>query len=219
MRLFFYYNPSCLTLKTAVMIVAYLRVSTCRQNPDNQKEEIRKFAQEKEFIIDKWVVEVVSGKVDKSERKLGKTLAKMRKGDTLIVTEVSRLSRSLTDIMAIMGTCLKKGMNIYTTKERYAFDDTINSKVLCFAFGLAAEIERNLISMRTREALAVKRAEGVVLGRRRGSCVKLQVLESHSAEIAELLEQGYTVEYICRMLKVSRYTFYKYRKKLGPERH
>ena len=64
------------------MIVAYLRVSTCRQNPDNQKEEIRKFAQEKEFIIDKWVVEVVSGKVDKSERKLGKTLAKMRKGDT-----------------------------------------------------------------------------------------------------------------------------------------
>ena len=82
MRLFFYYNPSCLTLKTAVMIVAYLRVSTCRQNPDNQKEEIRKFAQEKEFIIDKWVVEVVSGKLDKRERKLGNTLAKKRNGDT-----------------------------------------------------------------------------------------------------------------------------------------
>ena len=128
----------------------------------------------------------------------------------MIVTEVSRLSRSLTDIMTIMGMCLKKGINIYTTKERYAFDDTINSKVLCFAFGLAAEIERNLISMRTKEALAVKRAEGVILGRRRGSCVKMQQLYSRSFEIETLLSRGWSVSRICRHLKVSRTTFYKY---------
>ena len=73
----------------------------------------------------------------------------MRKGDTLIVTEVSRLSRTLTDVMTIMGRCISKQIKLYTTKEKYCFDDSINSKVLCLAFGLVAEIERNLISMRT----------------------------------------------------------------------
>lgn len=197
------------------MIIAYLRVSTGKQNPDNQKEEIRKFALEKGFVIDRWIKETVSGKIDKRERKLGKALSKMKKGDTMIVTEVSRLSRSLTDIMTIMGMCLKKGINIYTTKERYAFDDTINSKVLCFAFGLAAEIERNLISMRTKEALAVKRAEGVVLGRRRGSCVKLQHLQAHSAEIYDMLNRGIPITRICKIYKVSRFTFYKFIKGEG----
>ena len=177
------------------MIIAYLRVSTGKQNPDNQREEIKKFALEKGFVIDRWIKETVSGKIDKKDRKLGSALSKMKKGDTMIVTEVSRLSRSLTDIMTIMGMCLKKGINIYTTKERYAFDDTINSKVLCFAFGLAAEIERNLISMRTKEALAVKRAEGVVLGRRRGSCVKLRHLQSHSDEIYNMLDSGVTISF------------------------
>ena len=192
------------------MIIAYLRVSTGKQNPDNQKEEIKKFALEKGFEIDRWISETVSGKKDKKERKLGNALSKMKKGDTMIVTEVSRLSRSLTDIMTIMGMCLKKGINIYTTKERYAFDDTINSKVLCFAFGLAAEIERNLISMRTKEALAVRRAEGVQLGRRKGSCVKLQHLQSHTSDIEQMLQKGWPVSRICRTLKVSRYTWYRY---------
>ena len=192
------------------MIIAYLRVSTGKQNPDNQREEIKKFALEKGFVIDRWIKETVSGKIDKKDRKLGSALSKMKKGDTMIVTEVSRLSRSLTDIMTIMGMCLKKGINIYTTKERYAFDDTINSKVLCFAFGLAAEIERNLISMRTKEALAVKRAEGVVLGRRRGSCVKLQHLQAHSDEIYNMLDSGVPIVHICRKYKVSRFTFYKF---------
>ena len=97
----------------------------------------------------------------------------MKRGDTLIVTEVSRLSRTLTDLMAIMGKCLEKGINLYTTKEGYSFDNSINSKVLCFAFGLVAEIERNLISMRTKEALALRKAEGVVLGRKKGSYTKM----------------------------------------------
>ncbi len=199
------------------MIIGYLRVSTEKQNLCNQKEEISRFALEKNFIIDKWVMEKVSGKIDRKYRKLGGLLSKMKKGDTMIITEVSRLSRSLTDIMTIMGMCLKKGINLYTTKERYAFDDTINSKVLCFAFGLAAEIERNLISMRTKEALAVKKAEGVILGRRKGSCVKQEYLHKHSREIEEMLCNGWTIARICRHLKVSRDTFYKFRKQQGLE--
>lgn len=95
--------------------------------------------------MDVWVTEVVSGKTRERDRKLGTLLRRMKRGDTLVVTEISRLSRTLTDIMSIMGRCLKKQINLYTTKEGYTFDNTINSKVLCFAFGLVAEIERNLI--------------------------------------------------------------------------
>lgn len=106
------------------------------------------------------------------DRKLGGLIRRMKHGDTLIVTEISRLSRTLTDLMGIMGKCLEKGINLYTTKEGYSFDNSINSKVLCFAFGLVAEIERNLISMRTKEALALRKAEGVVLGRKKAATRK-----------------------------------------------
>lgn len=192
------------------MIIGYLRVSTEKQNPENQRDEIRRFAQEKVFQIDCWVVETVSGKIAHKKRKLGRLLRKMNKGDTLIVTEISRLSRSLTEIMAIMGECLDRQINIYTTKERYTFDNSINSKVLCFAFGLVAEIERNLISMRTKEALALKRAEGVRLGRRPGSDVKMQVIRDNSARIEAMLASGMTVTKICRKIGISRNTWYKF---------
>lgn len=194
------------------MIVAYLRVSTGKQNLENQKEEIRKFAQDKGWNIDKWVEEVVSGTTSQKYRKLGNLLKKLKKGDTLIVTEISRLSRTLTEIMIIMGISLKKGVNIYTTKEKYTFDDTINSKVLCFAFGLVAEIERNLISMRTKEALALRKAEGVPLGRKRGSNTKIIYLRECKGQIMSMQDRGLSKSRICRELKVSRGTFYKYLK-------
>lgn len=144
-------------LKLKIMIIGYLRVSTSKQHLANQQDEIRRFAVNRNFEIDTWVTEVVSGKKHGRDRLLNRTLRRMKRGDTLIVTEISRLSRTLTEVMAIMGVCLKKGINLYTTKEKYSFDNTINSKVLCFAFGLVAEIEHNLISMRTREALALRK--------------------------------------------------------------
>lgn len=193
-----------------IMIIGYLRVSTEKQNPENQREEIRRFAEEKSFVVDTWVVETVSGKQPYRKRKLGRRLRTMKRGDTLIVTEISRLSRSLTEIMTIMGSCLEKGICIYTTKERYTFDNSINSKVLCFAFGLVAEIERNLISMRTKEALALKRAEGVQLGRRAGSDVKMQVIRDNSARIDAMLAAGMPVTKICRKIGISRNTWYKF---------
>ena len=136
------------------MIIGYLRVSTGKQNPANQQDEIRRFADSRNLSVSQWVTEIASGKKKGCDRKLGGLIRRMKHGDTLIVTEISRLSRTLTDLMAIMGKCLEKGINLYTTKEGYSFDNSINSKVLCFAFGLVAEIERNLISMRTKEALA-----------------------------------------------------------------
>lgn len=195
------------------MIVGYLRVSTERQHPANQQDEIRRFAKNRNWEVDVWVTEVVSGKTRERDRKLGTLLRRMKRGDTLVVTEISRLSRTLTDIMSIMGRCLKKQINLYTTKEGYTFDNTINSKVLCFAFGLVAEIERNLISMRTREALALRRAEGMVLGRRYGSYTKLNVLIENRQTVIAMLDRGKSIGDICRHFGLSRDTFAKFRVK------
>lgn len=194
------------------MIIGYLRISTEKQHLENQKDEIQRYAEQNGLVVDMWVSEVVSGKKQAAGRKLGRTISKMKKGDTLIVSEVSRLSRTLTDIMTIMGKCLKKGVNIYTTKERYRFDDSINSKILCFAFGLVAEIERNLISMRTKEALSLRKAEGKVLGRRRGYTPKMDILMRNEQEIVRMKRDGVKVEQICARYDVSRDTYYKYNK-------
>ena len=180
------------------MTIGYLRVSTGKQHPANQQDEIKRFAASRNWTIDSWVTEVVSGKKRGQDRKLGALLRKMKQGDTLIVTEISRLSRTLTDVMAIMDKCLKKGINLYTTKEGYTFDDSINSKVLCFAFGLVAEIERNLISMRTKEALTLRKANGTVLGRRKGSYTKLNVLIENKQEIIQMLDQDISIAQICK---------------------
>ena len=195
------------------MVIAYLRVSTVKQNLANQQDEIRRFALSKDLVVDRWVTEVVSGKKNEKDRKLGALLKCMKRGDTLRVTEISRLSRTLTDIMSIMGRCLEKNITLYSTKDGYAFDDSINSKVLCFAFGLVAEIERNLISIRTREALALRKAEGVVLGRRRGSYTKLNVLIDRRAEVIAMLKSGHSIAGVCRKMDVSRDTFDKFRRR------
>ena len=179
------------------MIVAYLRVSTEKQTLANQQNEISKFADSRSLHVDRWVTEIVSGKKKGRERKLGTLLRRMKRGDTMIVTELSRLSRTLTDIIAIVGELLKKEVCLYSTKDHYAFDDTINSKVLCFAFGLVAEIERNLISMRTREALALRREQGIVLGRRKGSYTKQQQLIDDRREIVSMMNRGHSVAAIC----------------------
>ena len=192
------------------MIVGYIRVSTGKQHPENQKEEICRYAEANNHLIDKWLIEVVSGRKNVQGRRLGHLLRRLKKGDTVIVTEVSRLSRSLTEIMVIMSQCVSKGINIYTVKEKYKFDDSINSKVLCFAFGLVAEIERNLISMRTKEALAARKAEGKTLGRRKGHAPKMRILSEKEDLIRRMRESGATVEKICSQLGVSKSTYYKH---------
>ncbi|MDE5851835.1 MAG: recombinase family protein [Alistipes sp.] len=194
------------------MIIAYLRVSTGKQTLANQQNEISKFTDSRNLHVDRWVTEIVSGKKSGRERKLGALIRRMKKGDTLIVTELSRLSRTLTDIMTIVGELLKKEVKLYSTKDRYSFDDTINSKVLCFAFGLVAEIERNLISMRTREALALRREQGIVLGRRKGSYTKLQQLIDDRVKIVQMMNCGKSIAAICREYDVARNTFDRFRK-------
>ena len=192
------------------MVVAYLRVSTEKQFLANQREEILRFAEKNELMIDKWYTETVSGKVSSKERKLAGVLNRMQKGDTLIVTEISRLSRTMLEIMTILNSCIKKNVILYSTKEGYVFQNDINSKVLGLAFGLMAEIERNLISMRTKEALARRKKEGVKLGRRKGTCPAMRVLRENKRRLKRDAQRGVSCSELARQMGVSRTTMFRF---------
>ena len=194
------------------MIVAYLRVSTSRQHIENQQEEIKRYALSQGVVIDRWEKEVVSGKIDRDNRKLGRLIRRLKAGDMLIVTELSRLSRTLHEIMQIMKHCIDHQIIVHSTKEGYTFDDSINSKVLGFAFGLTAEIERNLISQRTREAMAVGKAQGKHMGRRKGSGRKMQQLKEHRQEIIDTIAGGTSIGEVCHHYGVSYNTYYRFMK-------
>ncbi|MCQ2176802.1 MAG: recombinase family protein [Bacteroidales bacterium] len=193
-------------------VTAYIRVSTDRQSLENQRCEISKFASKNKMHIDEWIEEIVSGKVKEKDRKLGKYLKRMRKGDVLIVSELSRLSRTLLEIMAIVSTILEKGVILYSVKENCCLGDNINSKVILFAFGLAAEIERDLISLRTKEALASKRDQGLSLGRINGECPKLKMLQEFKNEILTDYASGMNISRLSQKFCVSRETMRKYLK-------
>lgn len=151
------------------MIYGYIRVSSDRQTIENQRFEIANFCKQQNIRIDGWIEETISGTRAYRDRELGRLLDEVKKGDVIICAELSRLGRSLFMIMEILNICMTKECKVWTIKDNYRLGEDIQSKVLAFAFGLAAEIERNLISMRTKEALARKKAEGVVLGRPKGS--------------------------------------------------
>lgn len=178
----------------------------------NQQKEITRFTDSRNLVVDRWVTEIVSGKKCGCDRKLGALVRCLKKGDTLIVTELSRLSRTLLEIMSIVAELLEKKVCLYSTKDCYFFDDSINSKILCFAFGLVAEIERNLISLRTREALALRREQGIPLGRRKGSYTKLQQLIDGRQEIIRLLNNGSSITSLCREYGIARNTFDRFRR-------
>lgn len=188
------------------MNYGYIRVSSDRQTVENQRFEIINFCTREGLSIDGWIEETVSGTKDYDKRQLGRLLSKVQKNDMIICSELSRLGRNLFMIMEILNHCMSKECRVWTIKDNYRLGDDIQSKVLAFAFGLSAEIERNLISQRTREALARKKAEGVVLGRpvgRKSSRVKLSGKEDI---IRDLRVQGVSICEIARIYKVNRNT-------------
>lgn len=186
---------------TAEMIYAYIRVSTDKQTVENQRFEINNFAKEKGISIDKWISETVSGTKTASKRKLGPLLKKMKKGDTLIISEISRLGRNLMQIMSIFNMCMTKDTSVFTVKERYELGNNINSQVLAFAFGLSAQIERDLISQRTKEGLARRVSEGKKLGRTAGGRNSHYKLTGKEYVIKQMIDEGKSKAAICRRLK------------------
>lgn len=172
------------------MIYGYIRVSTDRQTVENQRYEIKRFCKENNLQVDKWISETISGAKSVDKRRLGKLLKGVHKDDIIICSEISRLGRSLFMIMSVLNHCMEIGAKVWTVKDNYRLGDDITSKVLAFAFGLSAEIERKLISQRTKEALARKKSEGVQLGRPKGPGKR--ILDGKEKQIKAMLAAGLT---------------------------
>src|SRR5260221_10152756 len=188
------------------MKYGYICISTDKQTTENQRYEILKFSAVKQLTIDEWIEETISSTKKLDVRKFGELLHRMKKGDVLIVSELSRMGRNLMQIMKILHDCMEKDVMVYTVKENYELGNNINSKVLAFAFGLSAEIERNLISQRTKEALARRKAEGKILGRPKGSRPQMRKLTGKEEEIKALMSKKISYSAIGRILGVHRLT-------------
>jgi len=171
------------------MVYGYIRVSTDKQTVENQRFEIMRFCKSQKLKIEKWIEEKISGTKAPEKRLLGKLLKLVQEGDIIICSELSRLGRSFFMIMNILSGCMERGVKVWTIKDGYRLGDDIQSKVLAFAFGLSAEIERNLIAQRTKEALARCKAEGKILGRKVGRATNV-MLTGHEKEIRKMLREG-----------------------------
>lgn len=203
-------TPNQPSTHNTTMIYGYIRVSTDKQTVENQRYEIEKYCTARELCVDRWIEETVSGTKTYKQRSLGTVIKRLNCNDTLICTEMSRLGRSLFMIMEILSQCLKKGCRVYTIKDNYQLGDNIESKVLAFAFGLSAEIERTLISQRTREALARLKKEGRQLGRPKGAKGKSPKLQDKDAQMQELRNK-HNVSETCKILRISRSTYYRWK--------
>ncbi len=192
--------------------IAYIRVSTDMQCYESQRHEINTYCNANGLFIDRWISESISGTVKIEKRALGRTIKKMRRGDTLICTELSRLGRNMLMIMGILNECMTKGICIHTIKDNFDLGDNINSKIIAFAFAMAAEIERNLISQRTKEALAAKKLEGVKLGRPSGASRKYEVIKCKYPDIDRMIKSGIPLSTIAQDHGIHRNTLRKYLK-------
>lgn len=193
------------------MIYGYIRVSTDKQNVENQEFEINKYCKDNNIVIDKWIKETISSTKKLEDRKLGKLLKHLKKDDIIITSELSRLGRNLLQIMSILNYCMNIDCQIWTIKDNYKLGVDIQSKVLAFAFGLSAEIERNLISQRTKEALSRIKNEGKHLGRSIGSKTDNVKLKNKELLIKNMyMDKRMKKIGIARMLDVNYSTLYRY---------
>ena len=206
------YSENLLSLEKKVMIYGYIRVSSDKQTVENQRFEINNFCKKEKLVINDWIEETISGTKNYTKRQLGNLLKKVHKDDIIICSELSRLGRNLFMIMEILNICMTKECRVWTIKDNYRLGDDIQSKVLAFAFGLSAEIERNLISQRTKEALARKKAEGIVLGRPKGrkSAPEKYKLHGKKCLIEELLKAKISKRQIAQICKADRNTLDRY---------
>ena len=194
------------------MIYGYIRVSSDKQTVENQRFEIINFCEKKEVAIDGWIEETISGTKSYNKRALGRLLKRVKKDDLIICAEISRLGRNLFMIMEILNICMNKGCKVWSIKDGYRLGEDIQSKVLAFAFGLSAEIERNLISQRTKEALARIKSEGRHIGRGLGkrNCQLNKKCTSKHNYISKQLSEGISIPIIAKKIKVARGSLYRY---------
>jgi len=196
--------------------IAYLRVSTAEQDIEKNKADILNLANEKSLGKVLWEEEQVSGRISWRKRKVSTILESLQHGDNLIISELSRLGRSMLECMEILSIASEKGIHVYAVKGNWQLDHSIQSKIIAMAFSMATEIERDLISQRTKEALRVKKEAGVILGRPKGS--GKSKLDPFKAEIEALLANGSTQKFIADRYKTTEANFYYWMKKHGLKR-
>lgn len=196
-------------------VIAYQRVSSQKQTLQHQRYELTQFAKQNNMTIDRWVEETVSSRKPLEKRQLGKVLAELQPNDILITTEISRLGRSLLEVMKILEFCLSKGCQIYTVKEKYKLGNDIQSQVMAFAFSLSANIERELISQRTKCSLDSIRAKGKKLGRPFSAQSSKLKLSKNSKRIRKLLDAGISKNKIAKIMGVQPMTVTRFIQRMG----
>jgi DNA invertase Pin-like site-specific DNA recombinase len=180
--------------KMMAQTIGYLRVSTADQDLEKNKADILTLANHHNLGQVKFFEEKVSGKISWHKRKIAQVIEDLKKGDSLVVSEMSRLGRSMLECMEILSIAMERGIHVYSVKGNWRLDQSIQSKIIAMAFSMAAEIERDLISQRTKEALRAKKASGMSLGRPKGP--GKSKLDPFRPEIEALLANGATLFFI-----------------------
>lgn len=193
---------------------AYLRVSTDSQDVANQRHGILEYANKHELAGLQFVEDSVSGKVKWRERKLGALLEKVGAGDTVIFAEISRIARSTLQVLEVLQHCANKGIAVHIAKQNMVIRDDMQSKIYAVVLGLAAEIEREFISMRTKEALAKRRQDGVTLGRPRGPASHVK-LDAKEADIRRYLAKGINKRAVAKLIDCAPSTLYSWLERRG----
>lgn len=196
-------------------IIGYIRVSSSKQTCEHQRHEITQFVQHNNMQIDKWVEETISSRKPLQKRLLGQLLEALEPNDIIIACEISRLGRSLLEVMRILENCLNKNCQVWTLKENYRLGNDIQSKVMAFAFGLSAEIERKLISQRTKASLDSIRASGKRLGRPFSAQSKKLKLSKNTKQIKRLLDMGVSKYRIAKIMDVRISTVTRFVQRMG----
>lgn len=196
---------------TARKTVAYLRVSTVEQHTEKNKTDILHFANQHDLGNVHFVEEVCSGKTAWRDRLITQLLNELKPHDVIIVSELSRLGRSMLECMEILSFATRQEICIYSVKGNWQLNDTIQSKIIALAFSMAAEIERDLISQRTKEALQFKKAQGMKLGRPKGT--GKSKLDAFKPEIESLLANGSTQKFVAQRYKTTEANLHNWLKK------
>jgi DNA invertase Pin-like site-specific DNA recombinase len=192
-------------------VFAYLRVSTDAQDVANQRHGVVRYCTEKNLLAPVFIEDTASGKTDWRTRPLGQLVTRSMPGDVIVVAEVSRLARSTLQVLEIGRECIERRVHLHVAKNGIVFDDTMQSKIVATVLGLVAEIERDFISARTKEALAKRKAEGMKLGRPTGPARSLR-LDAHADKIDEYLSKGIDKRAVAKLLDVAPNTLYMWLK-------
>ena len=197
-------------------IIGYLRVSTAQLDLEKNKADILTLANDKKLGTVEFIEETVSGRISWKKRKIAEVFATCNPGDIILVSELSRLGRSMLECMEILSVALERDIRIYAVKGNWQLDQTIQSKIIAMAFAMAAEIERDLISQRTTEALRARKAAGKPLGRPKGP--GKSKLDPFQPEIEALLANGSTQKFIANRYDTTQANLHNWMKKRGIKR-